>query len=226
LRKGFLLAVNVTAVLTDIDAALALFAKASTARRQSDFSDLDRTEVGKTITTLVSVIERFAPPDSAFVTNTREILRKYGPENSYTIPYLAGNVQALRSAYEAGALGRVSQLVRAEVFGDFLEMAEYLLDEGYKDAAVVMVGSVLEEHLRKLCDARGLPTELNGRPKKADALNAELVAAGAYNKLDQKNVTAWLDLRNKAAHGKYAEYSLEQAKNMLAGVRIFMTQTL
>jgi hypothetical protein len=37
-------------------------------------------------------------------------------------------------------------------------MAEHLLDQKYKDpAAVVVVGSVLEEHLRQLCTAAGLP---------------------------------------------------------------------
>jgi hypothetical protein len=30
-------------------------------------------------------------------------------------------------------------------------------------------------------------------------LNADLKGAGAYDKRDQKAVTAWLDLRNKAA---------------------------
>ncbi len=41
-------------------------------------------------------------------------------------------------------------------------------------------------------------------------MNNELAAFGAYNKLDQKNVTAWLDLRNKAAHAQYHEYTAEQ----------------
>ena len=48
---------------------------------------------------------------------------------------------------------------------------------------------------------------------------------GVYSKLDQKNVTAWLDLRNKAAHGKYAEYQIEQVALMLDGVRNFVTRT-
>jgi len=53
-------------------------------------------------------------------------------------------------------------------------------------------------------------------------MNAELASVGAYNKLDQKGVTAWLDLRNKAAHGHYAEYTGEQVGNMLLGVQEFM----
>jgi hypothetical protein len=96
------------------------------------------------------------------------------------------------------------------VFSDFLEMAEYLLDQGYKGPSAVIGGSVLEEDLRKLCDRFGISILQNQKPKKADTLNGELANAGICSKLDQKSVTAWLDLRNKAAHGKYTEYTEEQ----------------
>jgi hypothetical protein len=122
----------------------------------------------------------------------------------------------------------VRSLVSGEMFSDFLEMAEYLLAEGYKDAAAVMVGSTLEEHLRVLCRNRGISVELerDGRPiaKRADALNSELASAGAYSKLDQKAVTTWLDLRNKAAHGKYDEYTRQQVDLMHHGVVEFMSR--
>jgi hypothetical protein len=55
-------------------------------------------------------------------------------------------------------------------------------------------------------------------------MNAELVAAGAYSKLDQKNITAWLDLRNKAAHGQYDTYSKEQVMILIAGIRDFIAR--
>jgi hypothetical protein len=61
-------------------------------------------------------------------------------------------------------------------------------------------------------------------PKKADTTNAHLVKASAYSKLDQKNLTAWLDLRNKAAHGHYAEYQKEQVALMIDGIRSFITR--
>ena len=61
-------------------------------------------------------------------------------------------------------------------------------------------------------------------PKKADALNSELARVGVYNTLDQKNVTANLDLRNKAAHGHYNDYSQEQVVIMLQSVRDFVAR--
>lgn len=61
-------------------------------------------------------------------------------------------------------------------------------------------------------------------PKKANTLNNDLVKAGIYGVLEQKSVTAWLDLRNKAAHGKYTEYSIEQVNLMYLGVLDFITK--
>ena len=111
---------------------------------------------------------------------------------------------------------------------DSLEMAQHLLNEGYKDPAAVMAGIALEERLRQLCQKHGIPTEATkqGRPhsKRTDALNADLAKKKVYNQLDQKNVTAWLDLRNKAAHGKYQEYTKEQVALMLQSLSDFMVR--
>ena len=117
-------------------------------------------------------------------------------------------------------------IVSAEIFSDFLEMARRLLSEKYKDAAAIMIGSVLEEHLRQLCLKHSIPTDdpKTGKPKKADLLNSELANSSAYNKLDQKNITALLDLRNKAAHGKYGEYTQQQVELMAQSVTDFMTR--
>ena len=105
-----------------------------------------------------------------------------------------GILSAAREELAGGWLSTTKGLISAEIFSDFLEMAQHLLDEGYKDPAAVMTGSVLEEHLRQLCQKHGIPTETTkqGRPqpKKADALNADLAKKKVYNQLDQKQVTS------------------------------------
>jgi hypothetical protein len=66
-------------------------------------------------------------------------------------------------------------------------MADYLLQQGYKDPAAVIVDSVLEEHLRKQCHKVGIDViQSSGVSKKADTLNSELGGASIYSKLDQK----------------------------------------
>jgi hypothetical protein len=140
-----------------------------------------------------------------------------------------GVLRAARGEVSGGWNVRARTLLSAEIFADFLEMAEYLLENKFKDAAAVMTGGVLEEHLRQLCRKHGVAetfVDAKGKtvPKKADAMNADLTAAQVYNKLDQKNVTAWLDLRNKAAHGDYGAYAAEQVEGMHRAVGEFMAR--
>lgn len=170
------------------------------------------------------------------------IISLYGDKHPYydgfksecvrSTPYDAkagkGILSSIKTEIQEGWLNTLRGLVSAEIFVDFIEMAEHLLSENYKDAAAVMAGSVLEEHLRQLCVKNSIDISENksGKlvPKKADLLNSELTKAGIYNMLDQKNVTAWLDLRNKAAHGKYTEYTKEQVELMLTAIMDFMTR--
>lgn len=184
-------------------------------------------EDSKTVNLLFSAIRRLTPLGGVYINNARAYEERLSHPSSLflAIEPLRGILLALRSDYEAGYLQSVIELVHADTFADFLEMADYLLQQGYKDPAAVVTGSVLEAHLRKLCDKQSIAiVKTDGTPKKADALNAELTAAGAYTKLDQKNVVAWLDLRNKAAHGHYSEYNKEQVALMLQNVRDFASR--
>ena len=211
-------------VLQQIDAVLAKWEAARKKAKYDDCSDLPDHEITELITMLAATARRIAPPGSVHRHATDSLVEKYGVTQASTIADYAGILLALRGDYIAGYLDEVQELVHASVFADFLEMAEHLQDEGYKDAAAVLTGGVLEEHLRKLSEKNGINLEASGRPKKADTLNSGLTKAGVYEKLDQKNVTAWLDLRNKAAHAKYEDYSKEQVVLMTQGVRDFLTR--
>ncbi|MFI1395254.1 hypothetical protein [Streptomyces sp. NPDC020681] len=130
--------------------------------------------------------------------------------------------KSLRDDLKAGWTETVVELVHADTYGDYLEMAEALLAKGYKDAAAVITGTSLEVHVRALCSKNGVARAVAGKPKKADTMNADLKKASAYDGLQQKQVTAWLDLRNKAAHGDYADYDHSQVRLFVDGVRAFM----
>jgi hypothetical protein len=100
------------------------------------------------------------------------------------------------------------------------------LSEGYKDAAAVMCGSVLEVYLRNLCAKSSVDSaEPGGKPKKASKINDDLAKAKAYTVLEQKQVTSWLGLRNSAAHGEYDTYDAGQVNLMIQGVRVFTTRS-
>lgn len=133
-------------------------------------------------------------------------------------------LSALRFAYDSDYLTTVTELAHAELFVDFIEMAQYLLSEGYKDAAAVIIGSVLEEHLRQWSIKNVIAVSIGGKVKKVDQLNADLAGQSVYSKLDQKSITSWLDLRNKAAHSKYAEYTKEQVALLVQSIQDFMAR--
>jgi hypothetical protein len=213
-------------IIAQIDEILGRYKALRSRSRWSDLSDLnDSGESIAILTLMCDAVKRFAPPGSQYSDSVSKLMQQYGPDGCSAIAPVVGVLSALREAYSSGYSRRFAELVRAELFSDFLEMSEYLLTEGFKDPAAVIIGSVLEEHLRQLCAKHSIDINaLGGRPKKADQLNADLASQGVYSKLDQKSVTGWLDLRNRAAHGKYNEYTREQVSILLASVQNFMTR--
>ena len=59
-------------------------------------------------------------------------------------------MEGLYKNLNADYLKFMAELIHGEIFSDYLDMAEYLLEEHYKDDAAVIAGSTLEEYLRKL----------------------------------------------------------------------------
>jgi len=137
-------------------------------------------------------------------------------------------LEAIRLELQGGWLFEIKSLVTSELFSNFLDQADHLLQQGYKDAAAVMISSVLEEHIRQLCLRHSIEMcdikEGKTVPRKAERLNAELAKASGYSALDAKQVTAWLGLRNSAAHGEYSAYTKEQVRNMSSGIVEFMVR--
>jgi pyruvate/2-oxoglutarate dehydrogenase complex dihydrolipoamide acyltransferase (E2) component len=173
-------------------------------------------------TRMMSAIGRLAPPGSAHRAQADEVDKK-ADHDSRKVVWLAGVLRALRDDYTAGYLQTVTELVHADLFADFLEMASELQQKNFKDPAAVLAGSVLEEHVRKLAAKSGIDVEKpDGSPKKADTINADLAREEVYSKLEQKSVTAWLALRNHAAHGEYDNYDHGQVAALIRDVRDFM----
>jgi len=194
----------------------------------SDWSGISTPDASEFITGGLGAIHRVLGDTDALTRRIEADVQKCSPHHLYAaVPHVGGALKALRDTINSGYLTSTKELIHASLFSDFPEMAEHLLAEGYKDPSAVLIGSVLEEHLRKLCDRNGIDTNFVGnngemRPKKVDGLNSDLTKANIYSTLDQKSVTAWLDLRNKAAHGHYDKFSKEQVDLLLHSVRDFL----
>lgn len=191
--------------------------------QHNDLSDLPKQDRQSLVTRAISAIQRITGSNSTYSQEIERILKTTPHLHLHTSPII-GIAQALRDDLAAGYIQNLAELAHADIFADFLDMAKHLSDNNYKDPAAVLAGSTLESHLKKLSTKNGVPIEVAGRPVKADKLNADLAKANVYTILDQKNITAWLDLRNKAAHGNYAEYSNDQVKLLIAGIGDFIAR--
>jgi len=213
--------------LAQLDEVLAEFTELRCRSDYDGMSDLPEAEVMCFASRAEAAIVRIGGRPSAYADQADRVV-KANDYIGFKARALAGILKSLRSDVAAGYVRSQRELLHAEVFADFLEMAQHLASEGYKDPAAVVAGSSLEAHLRQLCIKVSIPSDTtNGSstvPKKADRINTELAAADVYSKLDQKSVTAWLDLRNKAAHGRYAEYELAQVNLQIAGIRDFIAR--
>lgn len=169
---------------------------------------------------LEAAIDRIAGPGSTYIRQLDLLRRASTNAKGYRVWKIA---EALRDDLKAGWAETVIEMVHADTHSDYLEMADTLLQSNYKDAAAVIAGTALEVHVRTLCAKNSVATVLpNGAPMKADAMNTELKKEGVYNEAQRKQVSAWMGLRNSAAHGDYGDYDKQQVRLLVDGVRDFM----
>lgn len=212
---------DVHAWIAQIDS---LLAEAAGLRGQSKYDDL--SDLGAPLfavdVRLAAAIQRLAPQSTAYATEAR---RAEDLEPWERVPRYVGILTALRSDVASGWIESVAEIVRAETFADAVEQAVELNNKGFKDPAAVIAGTALESHLRLLAAKHGVAaTYPAGGSKKADFLNAELVKAHVYTNVQQKAVTAWLGIRNAAAHGEYSTYETSQVAQMIEAVRDFISR--
>lgn len=134
-----------------------------------------------------------------------------------------GILSALKEDLELGYLTRVKDLVSAEIFSDFIEMAQHLLVNDYKDSAASLVGAVLENGLRQIAQKNDIDVKSDDD---IGSLNTKIADKEIYSRLIQKQVQAWKAIRDSADHGKFDEYKKEDIETMLTGVQRFLSENL
>lgn len=213
-----------------VDVGARLHHSASTSPREIGGEEL--ADVATWVTRLGQLVRNLYGEKSQHFDSYRRALeteRFFTLHSNYynQLTQMLGVANAIKHDASNDLLINFKSVAQAEVFVDFLEMGEHLLIEGYKDAAAVIIGSVLEDGLRKLCERASLPvTGGSGKPLTIDPLNTQLAKADIYSKLIQKQITTWAHVRNKAAHGEYDEYNAEQVQMMLQFVQSFAADYL
>ncbi len=117
--------------------------------------------------------------------------------------WMKGILEAALIDYTQGFMADNKLLVSAEVFADFLVQAEILLDNDYKDAAAVVIRAVLEDSLRRVCDANRIEA---GKRDGVHQLAEKLFRANVLTKVQFKEIEAKKEVGNAAAHGRFDDY--------------------
>lgn len=141
----------------------------------------------------------------------------------FLITNLHDFVNSMIDDIKLGPIQAFPGLIRGDLFEDYIQMAEHLLIEGYKDAAAVIVGSSLEAHLKSLCKSNNVDyLNEDGEPLKSSQINQNLYSAKVYGKREMKQIVSWLDIRNYAAHGDYDQYDENDVKLFVEGIALFI----
>jgi len=145
---------------------------------------------------------------------------------------LFGALRGVQADFESGLFESLQKRIEAEMSVNFLEQAEQLLKE--KDnhhysyiPAAVLAGAIVEKSLRSLCERNDPPIKTvkpNGQPKAMNALIDDLKKAEVLDEIWSKQLKAWADIRNAAAHGRTEAIKPDQVKSMIGAIPSFLTQ--
>lgn len=204
--------------IVQIDAALKL---AEDALNSSESAFRIPGQYAEAVTISASTIDRLTSRDSVYQANMRRALGTAGMGSPFYVDQLVGVLKGLRRDIESGYLLTLEQEAHGAVFSDLLEMADHLVVEKLVLPAAVVAGSALEAHLRSLAERSGVKTMAREKPKRAGRLNDELGSKGIYRKAEQKQILAWQDIRNSAAHGE-GDFSAQEVRLMVQGIRDFV----
>lgn len=143
-------------------------------------------------------------------------------------------LRAIKEDFEQGFLDDIALQIEAEIASDYMGQAEELLSEGQFGKfdhvpAAVLSGAILEKTLRSLCGKQTPPvatTRATNKGKREpltlNSLIDELKKAAVFNELKAKQLRAWADIRNAAAHGEFEKFTRSDVEQMLQGVSDFL----
>ncbi|AHJ27845.1 DUF4145 domain-containing protein [Nodularia spumigena CS-584] len=150
--------------------------------------------------------------------------------DKYLLEICISNLKAIKEDYEQGFLGDLMLQVEAEIAADYMGQAEKLLAEGTSGKydhvpAAVLSGAVLEKALRTICIKQTPPISTikeNGEPLTLNPLIDVIKKAGIFNELKAKQLRAWADIRNQAAHGEFEKFTRSDVELMIKGIENFL----
>jgi Tfp pilus assembly protein PilN len=143
-------------------------------------------------------------------------------------------LRGVKDDFEQGFLDDLATAIEAEIASNYMGQAEHLLAEGQRGKfdhvpAAVLAGAVLENSLRTICGQQQQPIAINnsnGDFKTLSPLVDDLKRAGVFNEAKAKQLRAWADIRNLAAHGEFTQFTRSDVEAMISGINNFLADHL
>ena len=151
--------------------------------------------------------------------------RKSTEEAGYRESALAGIgiLQAVLGDIEQGYIETIRQLITAEVFSDFFDRAEHLLESEYVAPAAMLAGAVLENGLRSIARRVGVPVKDSDN---LSSLSQKLADKSVFSRLVQGKVSVWTKIRNAADHGRFNDITKNDVTEFIKGARSLLGDKL
>jgi hypothetical protein len=131
---------------------------------------------------------------------------------------IKGLLEACLSDINGGFLQGQEFIIANEVFDSVLEEANFFIKQQNKDIAAILLRIVLEDSIKRIGKKEGVDIE-----KKASIINDELKGLNYYQQTTWRQIQAWLDIGNFAAHGDFEKYSLQDVELFYQGLMNFIT---
>lgn len=183
-------------------------------------------------TKAATLVSHVLPKDNIHIASV-EGLTQLTPTAEH-MEWATGFLKAVKNDLESGFLDGLATVIEAEIAADYMGQAEQLLGEGQTGKfdhvpAAVLSGAVLEKALRRLCGQQQPPIPVvnaSGDHKTLNPLIDDLKKAVVFNELKAKQLRAWADIRNKAAHGDFEQFNRGDVDQMLKGIGNFLADYL
>ena len=133
----------------------------------------------------------------------------------FQVERILGLLKGALSDLESGLLPNQDSLT--EGFDSVLDQTRHLCRSGHTDPAAMMARVVLEDALRKIAQQERVDST-----QKAAKINDELRDCNKYGQPKWRQIRAWLDIGNAAAHGRFNEYDAEDINAMIEGIEHFL----
>lgn len=141
-----------------------------------------------------------------------EILRESWSDG-YMVRRVTSLVESAVDLLKRGFIGDLKVLLRAQVFATTIDQAKALFESGHLIPAAVLARIVIEGWLKGEAEKAGITVPEDA---KASHINENLKKAGIFSVPKWRQVQAYLDIGNAAAHGKLENFTREDLERLLA----------